>query len=158
MKAQAGVVERLNTILSAELAAINQVFVHAKLCKHWGYERLHHALRSRSLETMKAADRLMGHLLYLDAVPHVHRMPVVSVGETVPELFALDLKLEQDLLSLLSEGVQHCAKVADFTTRHMLEGWARQTDARIEWIEVQLTTIAQLGLEPYLAEQIRDDG
>lgn len=154
MKAQEKVVEHLNTILSAELEAINQVFVHAKLCEHWGYERLHYAYLARSLEAMKAADRITGHLLYLETVPHVHRMPVVSVGETVPKQFNLDLKLEQDLLVLLRDGVLHCDRVGDFTTRHFLEAMTKVVDAHIDWIETQQAGIGQTGLTHYLAEQI----
>lgn len=157
MKAQDEVIEHLNTILSAELATINQSFVHAKLCEHWGYGRLHHAVRARSLEAMKAADRLIGHILYLEALPHVHRMPAVKLGETVLDQFASDLKAERDLLKLLSHGVRHCAAAGDFTSRHLLEERAAQIDAQIEWIETQQAAIEDTGLELYLAEQLHDD-
>lgn len=157
MKAQEGVVDCLNTILSADLMAINQYFVHAKMCEHWGYERLYRKVLARSIDAMKAADRLIGHLLYLEQVPKVHRMPTVQLGETVPEQLAHDLNAQRELLALLSDGVRHCTAVADFTARHLLEGMAKETDAQILWIETQLATIAQAGLELYLAEQIRND-
>lgn len=157
MKAKEGVIDVLNGILSADLTAINQYFVHAKMCEHWGYERLLCKVRARSIDVMKVADALIGHILYLENVPTVHRMPTVHLGKTVPEQLKLDLKAEQEMLALLSEGVRHCTKVADFTTRHMLEDWAKATDAHIDWSETQLATITQVGLEQYLAEQITND-
>jgi bacterioferritin len=157
MKAKEGVIDLLNTILTAELMAINQYFVHAKMCEHWGYERLHHKVRERSIDVMKDADALIGHILYLENVPKVHRLATVHLGETVPEQLKFDLKAEQDMLTLLREGVLHCAKVADFTTRHLLEDMAKDVDAHLDWIETQLDTITQVGLEQYLAEQIKID-
>ncbi len=157
MKAKEGVIDLLNTILSADLIAINQYFVHAKMCEHWGYERLHHKVRERSIDEMKDADRLIGHILYLEDVPKVHRTITVHLGETVPEQLQIDLKAEQDMLTLLSEGVLLCTKVADFTTRHLLEDVAKDVDAHIDWIETQMDTIKQVGLENYLSEQIKKD-
>lgn len=116
MKAKEGVIDRLNTILSADLMAINQYFVHAKLCEHWGFERLQQKVRARSIAVMKDADRLTGHILYLEDVPKVHRMRAVHLGETVPEqLMKFDLKAEQHMLPLLSGGVRHYTKVSDNT-------------------------------------------
>jgi len=106
---------------------------------------------------MKDADELVGHILYLDGVPNLQRLNTVQVGETVPEQFKLDLKAEQEMLTLLSEGVVHCTKVGDFTTRHMLEDMAKDVDGHIDWIEMQMETIKQVGLENYLAEQIKKD-
>ncbi len=158
MKAKEGVVNLLNKILTADLTAINQYFVHAKMCQNWGYERLHHKVRERSIDEMKDADGLIEHILYLEGVPNVQRMNTVHIGETVPEQLKLDLKAELEMLSLLSDGVAHCTKVADFTTRHMLEDMAKDVDAHIDWIETQMETIKQVGVENYLAEQIKKDG
>ncbi|MGE3153539.1 MAG: bacterioferritin [Nitrospiraceae bacterium] len=158
MKAKEGVIDILNKVLTADLTAINQYFVHAKMCENWGYERLHHKVRERSIDEMKDAEELIEHILYLEGVPNVQRLNTVNVGEGVPEQFKLDLKAEQDMLKLLSDGVVHCAKVGDFTTRHMLEDMAKDVDAHIDWIETQMETIKQIGLENYLAEQIKKDG
>jgi len=158
MKAKQGVIELLNKVLTADLTAINQYFVHAKMCSNWGYDRLHHTVRERSIDEMKDADELIAHILYLEGVPNVQRMNTVQIGETVPEQLKLDLKAEQEMLSLLSEGVVHCTKVGDFTTRHMFEDMAKDVDTHIDWIETQMETIKQVGLENYLAEQIKKDG
>jgi bacterioferritin len=158
MKAKEGVIDILNKVLTADLTAINQYFVHAKMCENWGYERLHHKVRERSIDEMKDAEELIEHILYLEGVPNVQRLNTVNVGEEVPEQFKLDLKAEQEMLKLLSDGVVHCNKVGDFTTRHMLEDMAKDVDAHIDWIETQMETIKQIGLENYLAEQIKKDG
>jgi bacterioferritin len=157
MKAKEGVVELLNKILTADLTAINQYFVHAKMCENWGYERLYEKVRGRSIDEMKDADELIGHILYLEGVPNVQRLGTVNVGETVPEQLKVDLKAEQEMLKILSEGVVHCTKVGDFTTRHMLEDMAKDVDSHIDWIETQMETIKQVGLENYLAEQIKKE-
>ena len=157
MKAKEGVINILNKILTADLTAINQYFVHAKMCSNWGYDRLHHEVRERSIDEMKDADELIGHILYLEGVPNVQRMNAVQVGETVAEQLKLDLKAEQEMLGFLNEGIVHCAKVMDFTTRHMLEDMAKDVDAHIDWIETQLELIEQVGLENYLSEQIKKE-
>jgi bacterioferritin len=100
---------------------------------------------------------LIEHILYLEGVPNVQRLNTVQVGETVPEQFKLDLKAEQEMLVLLSDGVIHATKVGDFTTRHMLEDMAEDVDAHIDWIETQMETIGQIGVENYLAEQIKKE-
>jgi len=157
MKAKEGVVNILNKVLTVDLTAINQYFVHAKMCENWGYERLHHTVRERSIDEMKDAEELIEHILYLEGVPNVQRLNTVHVGETVPEQLKLDLQAEQEMLALLNEGIVHCVNVGDFTTRHMLEDMAKDVDGHIDWIEVQLETIKQVGLENYLAEQIKKE-
>jgi bacterioferritin len=157
MKAKEGVINVLNKILTADLTAINQYFVHSKMCANWGYERLEHKVRARSFDEMKDADELIEHILYLEGVPNVQRMNTVHIGETVPEQLKLDLKAEQEMLTLLTDGVVHCNKVGDFTTRHMLEDMVKDVDQHIDWIETQLETLKQVGLENYLSEQIKKE-
>lgn len=158
MKAKEGIVDLLNKVLTVDLTAINQYFVHAKMCENWGYERLHHKVRERSIDEMKDAEALIEHILYLEGVPNMQRLGTVHVGEDVPEQFKLDLKAEQEMLKVLSDGVGHCTKVGDYTTRHMLEDMAKDVDEHIDWIETQLATIQQVGLENYLSEQIKKEG
>jgi bacterioferritin len=157
MKAKEGVIDLLNRILTANLTAINQYFVHAKMCENWGYERLHHEVCKRSFDEMKDAEEIIEHILYLEGVPNMQRLGTVQVGETVPEQFKVDLKAEQDMLKLYTEAVTHCAKVGDYTTRHMLEDMQKDTDDHIDWIETQQELINQVGREKYLAEQIKKE-
>jgi bacterioferritin len=157
MQAKTGVIDLLNRILTADLTAINQYFLHAKMCEHWGYERLYHIVRQRSMDEMRDVDALIEHILYLEGVPNMQRLGTVTVGETVPEQFAADLVAEHEMLTLLSEGVTHCAQVEDYTTRHMLEAMVRDVDEHIDWIETQQELIRQVGLEQYLSEQIKKE-
>ena len=157
MKAKEGIIDLLNKLLTANLTAINQYFVHGKMCENWGYERLHHKVRQRSFDEMKDAEELIEHILYLEGVPNMQRMGTVHVGETVPEQLKVDLKAEQEMLKMLADGIVHCTKVGDYTTRHMLEDMSEDVDSHIDWIETQSETIKQVGLENYLAEQIKKE-
>jgi bacterioferritin len=155
MLAKEGVIDLLNRILTVDLTAINQYFVHAKMCDHWGYERLHHQVRQRSFDEMRDVEALIQHLLYLESIPNMQRLGTVTVGETVPEQFVADLASEKEMLTLLTEGVTHCARVEDYTTRHLLEDMLKDVDEHIDWIETQQELIKQVGLERYLSEQIK---
>ncbi len=157
MKAKKGVVDFLNQILTEELTVINQYFLHAKMCANWGYERLEKKIRERSFGEMKDADKIIEHILYLEGVPNVQRLGTVRIGETVPEQLKSDLKKEQEMVTLLTEAIQHCSKVGDFTTRHLLEDMVADEDEHIDWIETQQETIKQVGLENYLSEQIKNE-
>jgi bacterioferritin len=155
MLAKEGVIDLLNRILTVDLTAINQYFVHAKMCDNWGYERLHHQVRQRSFDEMRDVEALVKHILYLESVPNMQRLGTVTIGETVPEQFAADLASEKEMLTLLTEGVTHCARVEDYTTRHLLEDMLKDVDEHIDWIETQQELIKQVGLERYLSEQIK---
>jgi bacterioferritin len=155
MLAKEGVIDLLNRILTVDLTAINQYFVHAKMCDNWGYERLHHQVRQRSFDEMRDVEALVKHILYLESVPNMQRLGTVTVGETVPEQFEVDLASEKEMLALLTEGVTHCARVEDYTTRHLLEDMLKDVDEHIDWIETQQELIKQVGLERYLSEQIK---
>ena len=158
MKAKQGVIDLLNKLLTEELTVINQYFLHAKMCKNWGYERLHHHVLDRSYGEMKDAKKVIDHILYLDGLPNMQRLGTVKIGETVPEQLKADLDKEKSMVKMLTEGIQHCVKVGDFTTRHMLEDMVADEEEHIDWIETQLETIKQVGLENYLSEQIREEG
>ena len=154
MKAKEGVLERLNGVLTNELTAINQYFVHSEMCRNWGYHRLYEAMRDLSIGEMRDAERTIRHILYLEGVPNLQRLGTVRVGEQVLEDLQLDLRQEQEAVSQLSEAIGHCASVADYPTRALLEEMARQEDEHIDWLETQLETIRQVGLENYLTQQV----
>ena len=156
MKAKEGVLDRLNDLLSAELTSINQFFLHAEMCRSWGYERLCEKIRARSVDEMKDAEELIKHILYLEGKPSM-TLGKLTVGESVSDQFQVDLKLETDTLNRLRESITHCAKVGDYTTRSILERMIEDEESHIDWIETQLDTIKQVGLQNYLAEQIRKD-
>jgi bacterioferritin len=157
VKAKEGVLERLNTILTNELTAINQYFIHSEMCRSWGYERLYGKLREFSIDEMKDAQRLIRHILYLQGVPNLQRLGTVRVGENVPEDLRLDSDQEQAAVGTYAEAISHSAQVGDYTTRGILEEMVRDEEEHIDWLETQLETIAQVGLENYLTQQMLDD-
>ena len=157
MKAKEGIVDILNKILTEELTVINQYFLHAKMCKNWGYERLHHHVLDRSYGEMKDAQVVVDHILFLEGLPNMQRLGTVKIGETVPEQLKADLDKEKGMVKLMGEGVKHCTKVGDFATRHMLEDMIQDEEEHIDWIETQLETIKQTGLQNYLSEQIKKE-
>ena len=157
MQARPGVIDRLNTILTIELTAINQYFVQAEMCRNWGYERLYEKLRSSSMEEMKDTPAIISHILYLEGVPNMQRLNQVRVGETVLENLQLDLQLEHEAVEALREAVTHCQSVEDYTTRRMFEEMIASEEEHIDWIENQLEAINQIGIELYLSQQLKDD-
>ena len=157
MKAKQGVVDLLNQILTIDLTAINQYFIQAEMCKHWGYERLHRKLYESSIDEMKDAQRIIGHILYLEGVPNLQRLGSVRVGENAQEHLQLDLEAERSAVDTFTTAIAHCAQVGDYTTRNILEEMVRDEEEHIDWLETQLETIGQIGLENYLAQQIKED-
>ena len=157
MKAKQGVVDLLNKLLTEELTVINQYFLHAKMCKNWGYDRLHDHVLDRSYGEMKDAKAVIDHILYLEGLPNMQRLGTVKIGETVPEQLKSDLAKEKAMVELITEGIDHCTQVRDFTTRHLLEDMVKDEEEHIDWIETQLETINQVGLQNYLSEQIKDN-
>ena len=157
MKAKKGVVEFLNKVLTNELTAINQYFLHAEMCGNWGYDLLHNKMKKHAIDEMKHAEEIIEHILYLDGFPNLQRLGTLKIGETVPEQLKSDLKLEHEAVKLLAEAIAHCASVGDFTTRVKLEGIITSEEGHIDWIETQMETIKQVGVENYLSEHIHED-
>jgi bacterioferritin len=141
--------------LTNELTAINQYFLQAEMCEHWGYPRLYRELRRLSIDEMKEAEEILEHILYLDGIPNMQRLNQVRVGENVEEHFQLDLDLEKNQDKVLTDAIVHCAQVGDYTTRNLLEEKIREEKDHIDWLETQLDTIKQIGLTPYLTQQIK---
>jgi bacterioferritin len=155
MKTHADVIEVLNEILTAELTAVNQYFVHAKMCENWGYARLQERLRAESIDEMKHADALIERILYLEGVPNVQRLNKINVGETVPEQLKSDHAMEKDAVERFNRGVELCRGRGDNGSRHLLEEMLKSEEAHLDWIEAQMAQIAQVGEANYLAQQIR---
>jgi bacterioferritin len=154
MQAKEGVLEVLNNILTMELTAINRYFLQAEMCRNWGYERLYEKLRSLSMGEMEDTEHLIRHILYLDGLPNVQRLNAVSIGENVLENLQADAEQERQIVATLAGAISHCASVADFTTRNILEEIIRDEETHVDWFETQLETIRQIGLDNYLTEQV----
>jgi len=156
MKGHDQVVTLLNDILTAELTAINQYFIHARMCENWGYKRLWKKLRDESIGEMRHADRLIERVLYLEGVPNVQRLGKVNVGQTVPEQLRLDLELERSGVAALNAGIEVCRGAGDNGSRDLLEEILESEESHIDWIEEQLELIKQVGEGHYLAQQIKE--
>jgi bacterioferritin len=158
MKGHDDVITLLNEVLTAELTAINQYFIHARMCENWGYERLWKKLREESIGEMRHADRLIARILYLEGVPNVQRLGKVNVGQTVPEQLRLDLDLERAAVLALNNGIERCRSLSDNGSRDLLEEILVSEEGHIDWIEAQLELIKQAGEANYLAQQIKENG
>ncbi len=157
MKGHKDIIELLNDVLTAELTGINQYFIHAKLCHHWGYDRLAHRIRHESIDEMKHAEKIIDRVLYLEGIPNMQRLSKVNVGESVPEQFKLDLALERDAIERLNKGVGLCASLGDNGSRDMLEEMLVSEEEHADWLETQLETIKQVGEAHYLSQQIKKE-
>ena len=155
MQGSPAVIEVLNEILTAELTAINQYFVHAKMLEDWGYEHLAKKAWDESIDEMKDADRIIERILYLDGIPNMQRMNPVGVGETVLEQLQLDAELERAAVERYNRAVALCVQEGDNGTRELLADHLRGEEEHLDWLEAQLTLVDQVGLENYLAQQIR---
>ncbi len=151
------IVALLNDVLTEELTAINQYFVHAEMAEHWGYRRLNEIIRHHSLEEMRHAEELIERILFLGGIPNVQRLGKITIGETVPEQLKLDLALEREALPRLNAGIELCRTEGDTGSRLLLEEILESEEDHIKWLEAQVTLMQQVGAENYLAQQIRKD-
>lgn len=154
MKGDSKIIEALNEILTSELTAINQYFVHAKMCENWGYQKLAAKKREESIEEMKHADEVIDRILFLDGVPNMQRLSPVKVGEEPVEQHQVDLELEVDARKRLNEAIALCRDKSDNGTRELLEKILKDEEDSIDWLESQLHLVKEVGRERYLAEQI----
>ena len=156
LKGAQAVIDLLNDVLTAELTAINQYFVDAKMCENWGYAALAAKIRADSLDEMGDAEKLIERILYLDGVPNLQRLGSVRVGETVPEKLSLALALEVDAIRRLNEGIAVCTEVGDNGSRELLVTILEGEEEHADWLEAQLLVIQQVGEALYLAQQVRE--
>ncbi|MEM7203562.1 MAG: bacterioferritin [Planctomycetota bacterium] len=154
MRGDPSVIEILNEVLTSELTAINQYYVHYKMCENWGYARVAAKKREESIEEMKHADRVIARILYLDGIPNMQRLSPVRVGEDVQEQHRLDLEIEIEAVDRLNRGVALCRDKGDNGTRELLAALLVEEEESVDWLEAQLGIISTIGLEAYLAEQL----
>lgn len=148
------VIELLNEVLTAELTAVNQYFLHAKMCENWGYERLARHNREESIGEMKDAEALVDRILYLEGAPNLQRLGSVMVGENVPEQLRLDLEVEREAIARLNRAIAACTEEGDHGTRELLEEILEGEESHADWLETQLHLIGELGETHYLAQQL----
>ncbi len=156
MQGDPAVIEVLNDVLTAELTAINQYFIHHKMCENWGYQRLAKKKYEESIGEMKDADKLIERILYLEGIPNVQRLNPVRVGEDPVEQHRLDLVLETEAIKRLNAGIALCRDKGDNGSRELLVEILTGEEEGADWLEAQLHIVKEIGKEQYLAEQIHD--
>ena len=156
MKVDAEIVEALNDVLTAELTAINQYFIHSKMCANWELKRLAKYFYDESIEEMQHADKVIDRILYLDGIPNMQRYFNVLVGENVKEMHEVDLKIEKAHVERLNKAIALCRENGDNGSRVILEEILTDTEHAVDWNEAQLDQIEKMGIENYLAQQIRE--
>jgi bacterioferritin len=156
MQSTPEIIELLNDVLTAELTAINQYFIHYKMQENWGYQRLAHKGKEESFGEMKHAEELIERILYLEGVPNMQRLFPVKIGETVPEQLSAELETEKAAITRLSAGIEQCRRT-DEGTRLLLEHILHDEEDHADWLETQLSMITDLGEGLYLNAQIHDE-
>jgi len=149
MKGEEKVIEHLNTVLANELTAINQYFLHAKMFKNWGLEKLGEKEHKESIDEMKHADLLMERILFLEGAPSI-RLNKIVIGKSVKEALSSDLKLELLGHPMLKDAIAHCEKVGDYVSRDLFQDILESEEEHIDWLETQLELIEKVGLQNYL--------
>ncbi|MCU0261259.1 MAG: bacterioferritin [Ilumatobacteraceae bacterium] len=154
MRGNDQIIEVLNEVLTAELTAVNQYFLHAKMMQDWGYERLGAHTRHESIDEMHHAEQLTERILFLDGIPNFQRIAPLRIGETVPEQLESDLQLEYLAIERLNRGIALAVELGDNGTRELLASILVSEEEHTDWLETQLETIRQIGAELYLSQQL----
>ncbi len=156
MKADKQILDLLNDVLTAELTAINQYFIHARMRENWHYKRLSEYTYKESIGEMKHAQVVMDRILYFDGVPNMQKYMKINVGEDVKQQHEYDLQLEYDAVKRLNDGIALCTEKGDNGTRALLEEILKSEEEHIDWLEAQLHQIKEIGIANYLAQQIEE--
>ncbi|OFV86409.1 MAG: bacterioferritin [Acidobacteria bacterium RBG_16_70_10] len=154
MKGNDDVIQVLQDVLCAELTAINQYIIHARMCENWRYRRLAEHIRKEAMDEMKHAQELIDRMLYFDGAPNMQKYMKINVGKTVPEQLRFDLQVEHEAIPRLNQGIEMARARGDNGTRALLEGILRDEEEHVDWLEAQLLQIEQMGVENYLAQHI----
>ena len=157
MKGDKQVLVVLNEILTFELTSINQYFLHARMYKNWGLEKLNGAAYKKSIKDMKQADQLIERILFLEGLPNLQMLGKLMIGEETSEMLNCDMAFQNSQIPLLKNAIKICEELQDFVSRDLFESILKYEEDHIDWIETQQYQITNLGIENYLQSQIEGD-
>jgi len=157
MKGDPKVIAVLSEVLKAELTAINQYFLHAEMCENWGYERMAKKIRKESIEEMVHAEKCIERILYFDATPNMSDYFKINIGATLEAQIRNDLQLEYDAVKRLNDGIKLCVAQGDNGSRELAEKILSDEEHHIDWLEAQIHAISEMGIQNYLAQQLKKD-
>jgi bacterioferritin len=154
MKGNELVIAKLNALLADELTATNQYILHSEICANWGYEGLHKTVEKRAIEEMKHAEKLIGRILFLEGRPVVSTLNKINIGAQVQDQLANDWDAEAGAIKSYNDGIRLTREAGDNGTSEILDSILADEESHIDWIEVQLGQVKQIGIQNYLVEQL----